>query len=333
MGIPDVTPMPARPWHLTLIFITASLSGALGNVRADVFINESFRVGAFPDYPGSGWFAEVYLDIPDADARSLFFAETYIESTAPDFTFRTEWIDFPAGTTAYELDADYATMGDLLNDYLTDVSDPSKLDEPIRNFVIRFSGLLKVRLEDDTVGSVPPPAWVDFGTYGYDGYRLKIAQTIYRFPLVAPLDFFWRENGIMNIGGLYPIEYTWFNQWDPMGTLGTETVGMELYSWHGGGLELPGGENMNHPQFGFGTIVNPAIIYQPGDEQPVPVGDFDGDGHVNLRDANWFNICFSGPLGEVPILLGLECDRFDFDKDTDVDIDDYVDLMLKLEPN
>lgn len=51
----------------------------------------------------------------------------------------------------------------------------------------------------------------------------------------------------------------------------------------------------------------------------APLGDFDGDGDVDLDDYTGFNGCLTGPLGEV--LPG--CEFGDFDQDNDVDLLDF----------
>ncbi len=298
-------------------------------VQAHVFVPKTFRLGAFPPYEGSGWEAEVYLNIPDASAEHLLIAENWIASRAPDFTFLTDWIDFPAGPVTLAHDADLETMADFLDGHIHDVSDPAMLNEPFGNFIIKFSGYLRVAMEDDT----PPdesvvwtglPVWVDFGTAAQDGYRLVVGQTIYRFPLVGTLDFFWREQPILESTGMFRIEFTYFNKYDPFGSLRTESTGVELNTWHGGGLPWPSGNNMIHPRLGPGTIIPPRIIYRLEDIQPLMPGDFDADSDVDAQDARWFQTCFTGPPDEGVLLLDIGCERFDFDEDVDVDAADYA---------
>ena len=97
-----------------LVFSIAALSQA----RAHILVSRGDRVGAYPAYDGSGWVAEVFLNIPGTSASSLLAAESHADSTTPDFTFRTPWIDFPAGPGAAGRDSDFATVGDFLNDAL-----------------------------------------------------------------------------------------------------------------------------------------------------------------------------------------------------------------------
>ena len=55
----------------------------------------------------------------------LLHAQRYVADREPDFTFRTDWIDFPAGPENSRLDVDFSTVGGFLDDYIYDVSDPS----------------------------------------------------------------------------------------------------------------------------------------------------------------------------------------------------------------
>lgn len=269
----------------------------------------------------------MYLNIPDASAEHLLVAENWIASRVPDFTFSTDWIDFPAGPVGLVPDADLETMGDFLNDYIHNVSDPTKLSEPFGNFIIKFSGFLRVAMDDDTVPGVGLPVWVDFGTAAQDGYRLFVGQTIYRFPLVGTLDFFWREQPILEATGMFRIEFTYFSKYDPFASLKAEAAGVELYTWHGGGLPWPAGENMIHPQLGPGTIIPPRVIYRQDDIQPLSPGDFDADTDVDAQDVRWFQNCFTGPGSEGLLLLETGCERFDLDEDVDVDATDYAGFL------
>lgn len=80
---------------------------------AHVFVPESFRVGAYPPHEGTGWVAEVYLNLPIRASGDLLRAEAYVLTEIPDFTFQTDWIDFPAGPVATDLDENFSTMGDF----------------------------------------------------------------------------------------------------------------------------------------------------------------------------------------------------------------------------
>ncbi len=51
----------------------------------------------------------------------------------------------------------------------------------------------------------------------------------------------------------------------------------------------------------------------------APSGDGDGDGDVDLDDFAAFLDCVTGPGG----IIGLGCDEFDFDLDTDADRADF----------
>lgn len=197
---------------------------------------------------------------------------------------------------------------------------------------MRFSGFLKVTPEHDSIDRAGVPVWVEFGTIGTDGYRLLVGTTIYRWPIATLPDFFWRENPIVEMPGLYRITFTYYNRYDPEGEFGADTAGVELYSWHGGGLALPNGDRMIHPYFGSGTIVPPRVIYAGEDIQPIPPGDYNGDTMINLRDWQSFQSCFTGPGDDVFIILNVGCHNFDFEDDIDVDLVDFEVFQGLLSP-
>jgi len=311
-----------------------------------------YREGGYPPYEGAGWVAKVYLNLPlpdppedtsEQDLGTLIEAEAYVAEATPDFTFRTDWIDFPAGPEAVALDTSFSTMGDFLNDYIYDVSDPSKLDEPFGNFLIKFEGYLKVTFDEDLTSAIGLPIWVDFGTIGYDGFRLEVGTTIYRFPKMFVIGgepiFFWRENPICEAAGMFPIRVTYYNRYDAdldpdpptQQNYHNEYAGIEVYTWHGSELALPAGQNMVHAVRGPGTIIPPRVIYQAGDVQPLVTGDFTADGLVDGRDLRWFQTCFTGPGDEIFVLLATGCHRFDFDEDQDVDLTDFATFLSLLE--
>lgn len=337
--------------------------------EAHVFVSKSHRVGAFPPHDGSGWLAEVFLDIPNFDLAhladvtacmhgpgqpfdagceradldrdgdvdmkdlwrlerdyflaNLIAAERFADAQVPDFTFKTDWIDFPAGPQDSDLDANFKTMGDFFNDHIRDVSDPEKLDEPFGSFFVRFTGLVKVTLDDEVRirDFIDLPVWVEFGTMGYDGYRTRVGETVYRISNVN-----WGGQPFFNFGpsietaGLYPIEVTYFNSYDPTGVMGYERAGVELYSWHGGGLAWPAGQRMIHQVKGPGTLLPPRVVYQLQDVLPLVRGDFDADADVDLRDFRWLQVCFDPNVVFPPF----GCDQLDFDADGDVELDDQV---------
>lgn len=323
-----------------------------GGARGHVFVPEMYREGGYPAYDGAGWVAKVYLNLPlpdppedtsATDLGTLIQAESYVADATPDFTFRTDWIDFPAGPEAVALDTSFTTMGDFLNDYIYDVSDPSKLDEPFGNFLIKFEGYLKVTFDEDLTSAIGLPIWVDFGTIGYDGFRLEVGTTIYRFPKMFVVDgepsFFWRENPICEAAGMFPIRVTYYNRYDAdldpdpptQQSYHNEYAGIEVYTWHGSELALPAGQNMVHAVRGPGTIIPPRVIYQADDVQPLVTGDFTADGQVDGRDLRWFQTCFTGPGDELFVLLATGCHRFDFDEDRDVDLTDFATFLGLLE--
>ena len=309
-----------------IVAVAALCVLAVTTATAHVFILEHYRLGSFPPYDGSGWVVEAFTDIPDESASNLIVAERYISEREPDFTFRTDWIDFPAGPVPDDLDVNFATIGDFLNDYIYDVSDPSKLDEPFGHLLLRFKGLLRVALADDVslTGLEGLPVWVEFGTLGHDGYRTRVVDTIYRLPIVLNVHHpFFHENLIVLAAGLFPIEVTYFNRYEPDSEDGLERAGIELYSWHGGGLPWPGGNNLVHAIRGPSTIVPPRVIYQPEDVLPLVKGDYDSDFDIDLLDFRWFQVCYTG-IGDEGKGFNLElgCKSLDFDDDQDVDGDD-----------
>lgn len=313
----------------------AALCLALGSGPAwgHVFIIEPHRVGAFPSHPGQGWVAEAYLNLPD-ERDNLIKAENYIAQKGidPDFTFRTDWIDFPSGPDTFRLDNEFETIGDFLDDYIYDVSDPDKLDEPFGNLLIRFRGFIKVSVRWDTeaqqgaIGWIGLPVWMEFGSLGHDGYRTRMVDTIYRNPVTdANSGAMLHENAIIMGVGLFPFEVTYFNRYDFLGLENHRFAGIELYSWHPGGLKLPGGDLLVHPLFGPATIVPPNVIYQEEDIRPLIAGDFEADSDIDVSDFQWFQHCFTGDEGEDGgVLLDLGCANLDFDGDGDVDLDDYT---------
>ncbi len=311
----------------TLLLCAAVLAVGVERARAHVFIFEFYRVGAYPPTEGTGWSAEAFLNIPDESAIHLLAVESYVAFQSPDFTFRTDWIDFPAGPLAVDLDANFATIGDFLNDYIYDVSDPSKLNEPFGHFFLRFSGYLRVALTDDvSFGGAGLPVWVEFGSMGYDGYRTRIVDTVYRIPVVNPDNGFFHENSIVQAAGLFPIEISYFNRYDPQAqnVPPTERAGIELYSYHPGGLPWPAGENLVHSVFGQSTIVPPNVIFQEEDILPLLQYDYDADADVDLVDYGWMQTCYTGPADEVPFFLAIGCSTFDADLDQDIDLDDFT---------
>jgi len=314
---------------LSVLAVCACVS--LAAAHWDVFGRE--RIGAAPPRNGAGWYGECFLGIPDESASNLFLAEHFVEGRVPDFTFKTDWIDFPAGPMAVDLDRNFATMGDFFDDYITDVSHPEKLNEPFGSFLVRFSGNLNVVWEDNADALMILPVWVDFACNGYDGYRVEVGDVGFRIPTVNPADAFYWEHFFFHATGLYPVRMTFYNRFDSNPTSPFGRAGFELYSLHGGGLAWPAGGQLIHERLGRATIVPPRVIYQPDDIQPVLVGDFDTDGDFDLRDFHWLQSCFTGPVDEElgPVNLFPGCEWVDFDGDRDVDVTDaalFHDLFM-----
>ena len=299
--------------------ILALYFGAVSTVaQAHIFINGGWRLGAIPPDDGPGWTADVYLNIPEASAEHLLQAEQYVATVQPDFTFATEWIDFPEGPNPVDLDSSFPTIGSLLGPNITAVSDPAKLNEPPSHMLIRFHGALRVRLADDETETVAMPVFLSFGVFGSDGFRVRIGETVFRIPLTQMANgTFFFEHAVLEVPGMYPFEVTLFNRYDPNETSGTEYVGIELYSFFPGGLPRPGGENMSHPvDGGPGTLLPPGVVFAEEDVLPWFLGDFDADHDSDADDAAWFEECFIEP-----VLMG--CWQMDFDADDDVTCTDW----------
>ncbi len=290
------------------------------------------RAGAPPTYRGGGWLAECFLNIPDPSAGDLILAERHAASRQPDFTFRTDWIDFPAGPIGVDRDSRFATMGDFLDDYIYDVSDPAKLDEPFGSFLLRFRGLLKVTFEENNDDLMILPVWVTVGCNGYDGYRARVDDATFRLSIVNPDDSFYWEHFFFHGTGLFPFEITYYNRFDPEGTLGYERAGIEVYTWHGGGLPWPAGKRLIHHRFGDSTVIPPRVIYHPEDVLPIVRGDYDTDSDFDLRDLQWLQNCFTLEASEekppVDILPG--CEWMDLQQDADIDRYDFRELFALL---
>jgi hypothetical protein len=277
------------------------------------------RVAAAPSTPGTGWLATVYLNVPDINTSSIISAEAYIATVEPDFTFRCSYIDFPAGPEDSALDVDLATIGDFLDGDIWDVSDPGQLAAPMGNFVIRFTGLLNVRVEQNTSGVFGLPVLLDLGTQGYGGYRTRVGRTsIYRAinHVVNGNDPFFSENALVDAMGLFPIEVTYLNDYDTDDGDGQERVGVELYSFHPGGLPWPSGTVFTDPVLGDMAVTPPRFIYQPEDIPALPKGDGDADGSATLADFAGLQRCMGA---DSPTQASSACRAFDFDNDGVID--------------
>ena len=258
----------------------------------------------------------------------LLRAERLLGDDEPDFTFRTDWIDFPSGPQDSRLDRDFATVGDFLDDYIYDVSDTSKLDEPFGSLLLRFSGFLKVTIDDevrirDVIGL---PIWIEIGTMGYDGYRARVGVTIYRFPNINWAQPFYNWGPAVEGMGLFPVEITYYNVYDPNGVMGNERAGIEIYSWHGDGLPWPAGSLMAHETRGAGTLLPPRVIYREHDALPLVKGDFNADAHIDLRDVRWYQSCADPDY----FFLPTGCDSFDFDSNGAISDGDFVAFQAAL---
>ncbi|GMU38952.1 MAG: hypothetical protein KJ057_16630 [Phycisphaerae bacterium] len=303
----------------------ALLAGALigAPVAAHIFIFPWQRAGNAPCEPGGGWRVECFWDIPEGSAAHLLTAENYIVGRDPTFTFHADYLDWPAGDAANVPDDALARMGDLLNAYISDLSDPEALNLPMRHFLIRATGYFDVILED-AKDPFSPPIRKDYGLIAFDGGRVRIdTTTIFRIVVPIPPDSFFFEDAIYPSPGLYKIEITYFQRFNPGGTDGTELAGVELRTCQPDGFDHPGGELMICPDGSLARVTPPRLIYQFEDVLPELVGDFDADNDVDLFDFSRFQRCFtdSGFEGE----YDEGCEKFDLDLDDDVDLDDYRD--------
>jgi hypothetical protein len=148
---------------------------------------------------------------------------------------------------------------------------------------------------------------------GYDGYRASTPVTVYRTPDVNLNDNPWVNFGpSVEVPGLFPIEFTYFNRYDPFGDLGAPMAGVELYGFWPSDKAWPAGQQMFQPIFGFGKLVPPDVIYQAEDVLPVPKGDFDADADIDLKDYQWLQVCADPSF----IFLPSGCDAFDIDNDS-----------------
>jgi len=298
-----------------------------GLLAAHPFIPQTHRIGTYPAYYGNGWSGEAFLTIPEPPAGQpfhLLYVESYVAGRTADFTFRTPWIDFPSGPVPYRADSEFETVGDFLDDYIYEVSDPAKLDEPFGHLYLRFRGYMKAVFADETRLEHPTsslPLWVDFGSMGYDGYRTTVGGVnCYRVVNVNIVEDPWYNFGPgVEVPGLYPIEVTYFNRHDPDRTLGAPYAGFELYSWHGTGFPWPSGERAVHAVKGPMTLAPPEVIYAFDDAVPALKGDFDADLDFDLQDVQGMQGCFGAAD-----VLAAGCDWMDLDGDVDIDSDDFA---------
>lgn len=257
---------------------------------------------------------------------NLIWAERLISDRDPDFTFRTPWIDFPAGPQGYGFDDEFATMGDFLDDYIYDVSRPELLDAPFGSFIIRFTGFLAVRLEDEVREGVSGlPIWIDTGTLGYDAYSTIIGVTVYREINVGRPQgqTFINWGPSVEVLGLFPIAVVYYNIFDPQGRTNNDRAGIEQYSWHGGGLPWPAGQLMVHSQRGPGTLIPPRVIYQQEDIQLVVKGDFEADFDIDLKDFQWYQFCANPEYFFLPTW----CEPFDVDNNRRIELAEYAQFL------
>lgn len=290
-------PLRRRRVHARLcqfaFFVAVSVMFATPSF-AHLFILETQRSGAAPCQIGTGWVAECFYAIPDDAAANLLAAEAHVSEASPTFTFRTQFIDWPAGPDAYGFDAEYGTLGDLLNDYISELSDPDALSLPMDHFLIRATSYLNVRLEDSDFWP-PPPVWMDFGIAVFDGGRVRMSNTtITRILFPQPPNGYGTENAIIESPGVYRVQVTFLNRFDPSNEFGAERAGIELLTCHLGGIETPSGFLLPCDA-GDAKLPPPELFFDATDILPVMPFDFDVDNDVDLRDLAGFQNCFTGP--------------------------------------
>lgn len=94
----------------------------------------------------------------------------------------------------------------------------------------------------------------------------------------------------------------------------------------GGGFELSG--TIGQPDAGVVTGGSFELIggFWPAAAAGTGIlGDFDGDGDVDLNDYAAMSNCFGGPGGGLP---APECDVFDVDASGDVDLLDFAEFQI-----
>lgn len=310
--------------HAGWIIASAAMTATgFPSAQAHIFLFPWQRAGTAPCHRGNGWRVECFYDLPDNAAANLLTAEQFISDKQPTFTFHADYIDWPAGDRVNDLDTSFATMGDFLDDYVSDFSDSGALGLPFRHFLLRATGYFIVDL-NDAKDPFAPPIRKDYGLFAYDGGRVRIdTTTIFRIVLPILPDSFYFEDGIFPSPGLYKIEVTFFQRYNPGGNDGTERAGVELRSCQDDGLDLPGQDRLPCP-IGHGTAKGtpPRLIYQQSDILPDTIGDFDADNDVDLYDFARFQRCFTGPGYEGEYDPG--CEKFDLDGDDDVDLEEYA---------
>jgi len=285
---------------------------------AHIFIFQSERIGAAPCTPGGGWSVECFYPVPVDNASSLLIAELWANGQTPAFTFHADFLDWPSGPAASRNDADLATLGDLLDNYITDLSDPAALALPIDSFLLRARGVINIQTVDNELPIANPQTWISFGLSTFDGGRVRISNTtIFRTNTPTPLPFRW-DNAIFQLPGAYPIEVTLFNRHDPENLVGMPNAGFELYTCHEGGLILPGADAI--PCFNGAAAggTPPRVIYDATEVGSIVAGDLDVDNDVDLADFAGLQRCFTGENNEG--FLSVECQQFDLDADNDIDV-------------
>lgn len=302
--------------------------------RSHVFVFSRQRLGAAPCEPGTGWRVECFYDIPEPSVGNLRDAELYVNGVEPTFTFHTDYLDWPAGDPSVVPDTEFATLGDFLNDYISDVSDPEALDLPFdRHFLLRASGGINIRLVDSSYPYPTPPVFFEMGLVAADGGKIFIdPTTIVRLLLPEPPPSFIAEDPVTDLPGVYPFAITYLQRFDPDNRFGAGNAGFELLTCHRDGLPLASGVHLEYRCGYPGLAIPPWYVYQPESIQPILECDFEVDGDVDLADFSHFQRCYTGPGNENPFEYG--CFIFDSEGDDDVDLADFDYFFpLMTEPN
>lgn len=294
-----------------MLVVAALLAAGSPVGQGDVIIPESERTGMAPCAVGTGWVVECFYGIPPESATNLLLAETWAATQTPTFTFRAEYIDWPAGGPVVRPDATFATMGDFLNGYVSDLSDPAALDLPFDSFLLRATGQLDMRFEDTVFPDQLPLMWFNVGMTTWDGGRVRVGgATIFRVLSPSFSTFGW-ENAVILAAGTYPITATYLQRSHPE----TPMAGVELLSCHAPdvqGLTVNSSKQLPCPVgLPVGTPVT--VIYAPGDLLAPEPGDVDGDSDVDMRDVMYMQTCYTGPEPAFPVWG--PCAGFDADGD------------------
>lgn len=310
---------PRRRWAIAAllglgVFVTSAAYGW------HIFIFETQRSGRIPCEPGRGWEVEFYYNIPDANAANLLTAEAYVADREPTFTFKADYIDWPAGLNLTKQDKKLKKLEDFFDGHVSEVSVPGAMTWPIANFLFKARGDLEVSLDFSRLPD-PPPVWLDFGLMAYDGGRVQVGGTT-MFRIIVPLEpeSFFFEDIIATAPGAYEVTITYFERFDPDNLVDMDQAGVELVTCHQDGLDVGASALLFCGDLGSAKSPPPWRVWPRSMILPIAPGDFDVDGDVDLEDVRWIQECFTGPGAGGPMREG--CQVYDLDRDFDVDLED-----------